>query len=80
MCVCDCVRALGDWSFANTAAVVAEGTESLIVEGCSLHELGGNGLLIRGWNRGALISNSSFDRSLSLSLSLSVSLCVCMCV
>lgn len=52
----------GDWSFANTAAVVAEGTEGLIVDGCSMHELGGNALLIRGWNRGALVSNSSFDR------------------
>ena len=27
-----------------------------------MYELGGNGLLLRGWNRGALIVNSSFDR------------------
>jgi hypothetical protein len=49
-------------SFANTAAIVAQGTAGLRLDGCRLHELGGNGLLMRGWHRGAIISNSTFDR------------------
>ena len=52
----------GDWSFANTAAIVAQGTTALTLDGCRLHELGGNGLLLRGWHRQATVSNCSFDR------------------
>ena len=52
----------GDWSFANTGAVVAEGVRALTVESCALRELGGNGLLLRGWARDATIRNCSFDR------------------
>ena len=56
------MHATGDWSFANTAAIVAEGTRALSLDNCSLRELGGNGLLIRGWNRDTRVSDSSFDR------------------
>ena len=52
----------GDWSFANTAALVVEGAQQFTLDECSLHELGGNGLLLRGWNRDVTVSNSSFDR------------------
>jgi hypothetical protein len=52
----------GDWSFADTAAVVAEGTQGFTVDGCALHQLGGNALLLRGWNRNAAVVDSDFDR------------------
>ena len=52
----------GDWSFADSAALVAAGTAGLLVDGCVLDRLGGNGLLLRGWNRFAAVMNSTFTR------------------
>lgn len=52
----------GDWSFADTAAVVAGGTAGLLVDACTFDRLGGNGLLLRGWNRGATVNGSTFTR------------------
>ena len=51
----------GDWSFANTGALVTEGVQDFTLDRCSLRELGGNGLLIRGRSRDAVITNNSFD-------------------
>jgi hypothetical protein len=51
----------GDWSFANTAAVIASGVRGLTINECVFHHLGGNGLLLRGWSRDAHIVNSTFD-------------------
>lgn len=50
----------GDWSFAETAAVVAEGTVGFAVDSCTFSRLGSNGVLVRGWNFGASITNSTF--------------------
>jgi hypothetical protein len=52
----------GDWSFANTAAIVAEGVRNLRVAGCSVDNLGGNGILLRGWSRDAVFANTTFTR------------------
>jgi hypothetical protein len=52
----------GDWSFADTAAVVATGTADLAVHACTFDHLGGNGLLLRGWNRAAQVTQSTFTR------------------
>lgn len=51
----------GDWSFAETAAIVAEGTAGFEVDGCAFLRLGSNGVLIRAWNTGASITNSTFS-------------------
>lgn len=51
----------GDWSFANTAAVIASGVRGLTINECEFRHLGGNGLLLRGWSRDARIVNSTFD-------------------
>jgi hypothetical protein len=50
----------GDWSFADTAAVVLEGTQNVAIDHCDLRGLGGNAVLIRGLNQGARVTNSSF--------------------
>jgi hypothetical protein len=52
----------GDWSFANTAAVIVEGALNFTLDGCTLDRLGGNGLLLRGWNQGATVTGSTFTR------------------
>jgi hypothetical protein len=52
----------GDWSFSNIAALFFNGSRNISVIGCTFTGLGGNALLLRGWNRDALILNSSFDR------------------
>ena len=52
----------GDWSFANSAAVVVEGASGLGVEACVLKELAGNALLVRGWARSTRVLDSIFDR------------------
>ena len=51
----------GDWSFAETAALVAEGTAGLVVSNCVFERLGGNGILLHGQNNGTSIVNSSFS-------------------
>ena len=51
----------GDWSFAETAAIVAEGTASFSIDGCVFVRLGGNGILLRGSNADTAITNSSFS-------------------
>jgi hypothetical protein len=52
----------GDWSFAENAAIILRGAESVRLISCSFSGLGGNAILIRGRNRDLLISNSTFDR------------------
>ena len=50
----------GDFSVRLDAAVVLRGTAGAAVEGCSFVGLGGNALLLHGWNRGAVVANSLF--------------------
>jgi hypothetical protein len=52
----------GDWSFANTAAVVLQGTVGAAITNCTLRSLGGNGILLRGFNRDTAIANNTFSR------------------
>jgi hypothetical protein len=52
----------GDWSFSDAGAVRLEGTAGVVVSDCSLVALGGNGVLLRGWNRGALLQRTAFAR------------------
>ena len=41
----------GDWALYPSAALYFEGTENVTVQGCTLRELGGNALMMRGYNR-----------------------------
>ena len=50
----------GDWSVRRDAAVVINGTEGSTVQGCSFFGIGGNAVLIDGYNRGATIAGNSF--------------------
>ena len=52
----------GDWSFAESAALVVEGAAGFELAHSTLHELGGNGLLLRGYSRGARVTNNTFRR------------------
>lgn len=52
----------GDWSFADNGGIRITGATNTSVIGCTFSGLGGNGLLLRGWNRDTLILNSTFDR------------------
>ena len=52
----------GDWSFSPIAAVSLGGAARVRVSRCAFTALGGNAVLLRGWNRGVVIENSTFDR------------------
>ena len=52
----------GDWAFSDAAALRLEGTARVRVSDCTFTALGGNGVLLRGWNRGALLQRTSFSR------------------
>ena len=52
----------GDWAFSDAAALRLEGTARVRVSDCAFTALGGNGVLLRGWNRGALLQRTSFSR------------------
>ena len=41
----------GDWSLYPSAALYLEGTENITVSDCTLQEMGGNGLMMHGYNR-----------------------------
>jgi len=50
----------GDWSLSPYAAVYAQGTEGLSVEDCLFERHDGHGLFLRGYHRGASVSNNEF--------------------
>lgn len=52
----------GDWSFADAAAIKVTGAVGVRISASTFSGLGGNALLLRGWNRGVVIENSTFDR------------------
>ena len=49
----------GDWALARTAAVFVEGSERLAVDACAFSRVGGNALMLSGYNRDARIVNNS---------------------
>jgi hypothetical protein len=50
----------GDWALARSAALYAEGTVGLAVEGCAFWRLDGNGLLAYGFHRGLRVARNEF--------------------
>ena len=51
----------GDWTLANKAAVVAEGTVGLTFEHCKFERLDGSAILLRGRHRGTRIQRNEFS-------------------
>jgi hypothetical protein len=49
----------GDWALERIAAVFFEGVERLVVDNCSILRPGGNGLMMSGYSRDALLANNS---------------------
>ena len=52
----------GDWAFGDSAAVYLNGTARVRIADCAFTALGGNALLLRGWNRDAAVERSTFER------------------
>jgi len=50
----------GDWSFHDGGAVRLSGTRNCSVAGSLFVNLGGNGVMVSGWNRGARVEDSEF--------------------
>jgi hypothetical protein len=50
----------GDMSFRRAAAVVLEGTEDALIDGCSFLSSGGNALLLSGSNERATVRSTEF--------------------
>ena len=51
----------GDWALERRGALLAEGTENLLVDGCHFEKVDGHGAFISGYNRHAMISNNEFS-------------------
>jgi len=52
----------GDWSIARLAAVRFTGAEDCSVQDCAFEDLGGNGLLLSGYNRNVDVLANRFTR------------------
>lgn len=50
----------GDWALQRSAALFAQGTEGLTVDGCLFTRLDGNGLFLSGYTRSAAITDNEF--------------------
>jgi len=50
----------GDWSFQDSGGLWLSGTRNCSVAGSLFVNLGGNGVTLSGWNRGASVSDSEF--------------------
>ncbi len=50
----------GDWALERQGAVFLEGTEGLLVQGCTFSRNGGNALILSGYHRGALVQGNTF--------------------
>lgn len=50
----------GDWALSRTGAVLIEGAENVLVEGCLFERIDGNGVMISGYNRNTSIIDSEF--------------------
>lgn len=51
----------GDMAVARLAAVFLEGTEGVVISDCTLTRLDGNGIMVSGYNRDALIENNTLS-------------------
>jgi len=51
----------GDWALERRGAILIEGTENLLIDGCTFTKIDGHGAMISGYNRYATISNSEFS-------------------
>jgi hypothetical protein len=50
----------GDWALERRGAAFFEGTEGLVVDGCSFERNDGNGIMLSGYTRNATVTNSHF--------------------
>ena len=50
----------GDWLFQNSGALHLAGTRNCSVSGSLFVNLGGTGVMVSGWNRGARVMDSEF--------------------
>lgn len=50
----------GDWTFHDGGAVRFSGTSNCSVSGSLFVNVGGNGVMLSGWNRGAIVMDSEF--------------------
>ena len=58
----DSVPSGGDWRIYRGAAILLTGTESCALEQCRFDGIGGNGVFVQDYNRGAEISGCEFVR------------------
>ena len=53
------VPSAGDWALERVAALEFEGVERLVIENCTLSRAGGNGIMISGYSRDAVLHNNT---------------------
>jgi Right handed beta helix region len=53
------VPSAGDWALERIAALFFEGVERLVVYNCTVSRAGGNGMMLSGYSRDALLSNNT---------------------
>jgi len=53
------VPSAGDWALERVAALFFEGVERLVIENCTLSRAGGNGIMISGYSRDAVLHNNT---------------------
>jgi hypothetical protein len=51
----------GDWSFQDGGALRLAGTRNCSVAGSAFQNIGGNGVMVSGWNRGAAVTDCEFQ-------------------
>jgi hypothetical protein len=54
------VPSAGDWALDRYGAIFLQGTEGVVLDGCTLERLDGNGVMVSGYNRNATIQHSEF--------------------
>ncbi|CAJ1407030.1 unnamed protein product [Effrenium voratum] len=55
------VPSAGDWALDRYSAVFLQGTDSVLIDGCTFDRLDGNGVMVSGYNRDATIRDSDFS-------------------
>ena len=55
------VPSQGDWALVHTAAVVAKGTEGFLMKGCLVTRVDGQGVLLEGYHRDAVLLRNEFE-------------------
>ena len=54
------VPSAGDWALDRVGAIFLQGTERVTLDNCTFERLDGNGVMVSGYNRDALINGSDF--------------------